>query len=69
MCFSCGGIQIRVTGILEQVYDEKLRAEIFAHYSRKFLQAWIENGVDDLPQENILRHFCLNVIKKVNNIC
>ena len=37
--------------------------------TRKFLQAWIENGVDDLPQENILRHFCLNVIKKVNNIC
>ena len=38
MCFSCGGTQIRVTGVLEQSDDPALRAEIFAHPSRKFLQ-------------------------------
>ena len=48
MCFSCNGTQIRVTGVLEQVNDEKLRAEIFAHPSRKFLQAWKDNGIDHL---------------------
>jgi uncharacterized pyridoxamine 5'-phosphate oxidase family protein len=50
MCFSCGGTQIRVTGVMEQVFDEELRAEIFAHPSRKFLQAWVANGIDNLLQ-------------------
>ena len=50
MCFSGNGIQIRVTGILEQVFDEKLREEIFVHPTRKFLQAWKENGIDNLLQ-------------------
>ena len=50
MCFSGNGIQIRVTGVLEQVSDEKLREEIFAHPTRKFLQAWKENGIDGLLQ-------------------
>lgn len=50
MCFSGNGVQIRVTGILEQVVDEKLREEIFAHPTRKFLQAWKENGIDGLLQ-------------------
>ena len=48
MCFSCNGIQIRITGVLEQVIDDKLREEIFAHPSRKFLQAWKNNGIDHL---------------------
>ncbi len=56
MCFSCNGMQIRVTGVLEQIFDEALRAEIFAHPTRKFLQAWKENGVDDLLQIFIMRH-------------
>ena len=55
MCFSCGNVQIRVQGILEQVYDEELRKEIFAHPSRKFLQAWIENGIDDLLQVFVMK--------------
>ncbi len=55
MCFSCNGTQIRVTGVLEQVYDEKLRAEIFAHPSRKFLQAWIANGIDNLLQVFVMK--------------
>ena len=50
MCFSGNGVQIRVTGVLEQVSDEKLREEIFAHPTRKFLQAWKENGIDNLLQ-------------------
>lgn len=55
MCFSCNGVQIRVTGVLEQVNDEALRAEIFAHPSRKFLQAWIENGIDNLLQVFVMK--------------
>ncbi|MBP0960342.1 MAG: pyridoxamine 5'-phosphate oxidase family protein [Oscillospiraceae bacterium] len=55
MCFSCGGTQIRVTGVMEQVFDEELRAEIFAHPSRKFLQAWVANGIDNLLQVFIMK--------------
>lgn len=50
ICFQGQGSQIRVTGVLEQVNDENLRNEIFNHPSRKFLQAWKENGIDDLLQ-------------------
>lgn len=55
MCFSCNGTQIRVTGVMEQVFDEELRAEIFAHPSRKFLQAWVANGIDNLLQVFIMK--------------
>ncbi|MBQ8569461.1 MAG: pyridoxamine 5'-phosphate oxidase family protein [Oscillospiraceae bacterium] len=55
MCFSCNGTQIRVTGVLEQVHDEKLRAEIFAHPTRKFLQAWVDNGIDHLLQIFVMK--------------
>ena len=50
MCFFGDGTQIRVTGVLEQVLDEGLKEEIFSHPSRKFLQAWKENGIDHLLQ-------------------
>ena len=50
ICFQGQGIQVRVTGILEQVQDEKLKEEIFAHPTRKFLQAWKDQGVDGLLQ-------------------
>lgn len=56
MCFSCGGTQIRVTGVLEQSDDPALRAEIFAHPSRKFLQAWVANGIDDLLQVFVMKN-------------
>lgn len=56
LCFCGGGTQVRVTGVLEQVEDEKLRQEIFAHPTRKFLQAWKENGIDGLLQIFVLRH-------------
>lgn len=50
MCFFGDNTQIRVTGELEQVQDDKLREEIFNHPSRQFLQAWKENGIDHLLQ-------------------
>lgn len=54
LCFQGQGSQIRVTGVLEQVNDEDLKNEIFNHPSRKFLQAWKDNGIDGL-----LQIFCL----------
>lgn len=48
MCFQCGEIQIRITGVLEQIDDEDLKKEIFEHPTRKFLQAWKDNGIDNL---------------------
>ena len=50
ICFQGQGIQVRVTGILEQVQDEKLKEEIFSHPTRKFLQAWRNQGIDGLLQ-------------------
>lgn len=50
LCFQGQGVQVRVTGTLEQVKDEKLKEEIFAHPTRKFLQAWKEQGIDGLLQ-------------------
>ena len=69
MCFSCGGVQIRVQGVLEQVYDEELRREIFAHPSRKFLQAWIENGIDDLLQVFVMKNCTAVTWTMETNFC
>lgn len=38
------GIQVRVSGELDIVDDNKLKDEICEHPSRKFLQAWRANG-------------------------
>jgi len=54
LCFQGDGVQIRVTGVLEHLKDEGMREEIFNHPTRKFLQAWKENGID-----NLLQVFCL----------
>ena len=48
LCFNSASMQVRVTGVLEKVEDEKLRQEIFEHPTRKFLQAWKDNGIDHL---------------------
>ncbi len=56
LCFNANGIQIRVTGTLEVMHDEKIREEIFAHPTRKFLQAWKENGIDNLLEVLIMRN-------------
>ena len=55
MCFNGDGVQVRVTGVLEQVSDEKLRDEIFAHPTRKFLQAWKAKGIDGLLQIFVMK--------------
>ncbi|MCH5296229.1 MAG: pyridoxamine 5'-phosphate oxidase family protein [Ruminococcus sp.] len=55
LCFQGQGTQIRVTGKLQYIEnDENLREEIFSHPTRKFLQAWKDNGID-----NLLQIFCL----------
>lgn len=56
MCFFGDGTQIRVTGVLEQVSDDKLREEIFAHPTRAFLRAWKENGIDGLLQIFVMKN-------------
>ena len=56
LCFQGNGSQIRVTGELEHNKDEILREEIYNHPTRKFLQAWKENGVEDLLQVFILKN-------------
>ncbi len=51
LCFQGNGTQVRVEGKLEFVQnDETLREEIFNHPTRKFLQAWKANGIDNLLQ-------------------
>ena len=56
LCFQGQGSQIRVSGVLEQVNDEALEDEIYNHPSRKFLQAWKENGIDSLLRIFILKN-------------
>ena len=54
LCFFGEGVQVRVTGTLEEVVDENLKTEIYNHPTRKFLQAWKDEGV-----ENLLRIFVM----------
>ena len=56
MCFQGRDVQLRVTGTLELVEDEALREEIFNHPTRKFLQAWKEQGIDGMLQVFRMRH-------------
>lgn len=56
MCFFGAGTQIRVTGVVEQIFDDNLREEIFSHPSRKFLQAWKANGIDHLLQIFVVKN-------------
>lgn len=37
-------IQVRVTGVLEQITDNAYKDEIFNHPSRAFLKPWRESG-------------------------
>jgi len=56
LCFFGKGVQVRVSGILEKTDDKQLREEIYDHPTRKFLQAWKENGIDGMLQVFILRN-------------
>lgn len=53
LCFSCNGTQIRISGELEQIDDNKLKDEIVEHPSRGFLKAWKENGAFENFYEDI----------------
>ena len=44
LCFSCGPVQIRVTGRLDEIDDNALKDEICEHPSRAFLKKFRENG-------------------------
>ncbi len=46
LCFNGGGTQVRVKGILEQIEDEALVEEIYAHPTRQFLRNWKAQGID-----------------------
>ena len=48
ICFNSPDTQLRVTGVAHVDDDLKLREEIFAHPTRKFLQAWKDMGIDNL---------------------
>lgn len=50
LCFQGDGVQVRVTGKLECIDNPVLREEIFNHPTRKFLQAWKDNNIDNLLQ-------------------
>ena len=50
LCFQCGAYQVRACGVLEQVFDDNLKEEIFNHPSRTFLQKLKENGTEGLLQ-------------------
>ena len=47
LCFFGNGVQVRVSGVLEEVVDEGLKQEIYAHPTRKFLRDWKEQGIGD----------------------
>ena len=47
ICFNSPDTQLRVTGVAHVDDDPKLREEIFAHPTRKFLQAWKDMGIDN----------------------
>lgn len=54
LCFSANGRQIRVTGQLKQVDDNKLIEEIYAHPSREFLRNWQDMGMDQFLEVYIM---------------
>lgn len=45
LCFSCNGIQIRITGKLELVDCNSLKDEIVEHPTRGFLKKWKDAGM------------------------
>lgn len=45
LCFSCNGIEIRITGELELIDDNSLKDEILEHPTRGFLRSFKEKGL------------------------
>lgn len=50
LCFNCSGTQIRISGKLEIIDDDKLKNEIINHPSRKFMESW--NDDDSLSESD-----------------
>lgn len=48
ICFNSPDTQLRVRGVAHIDDSPKLREDIFAHPTRKFLQAWKDMGIDNL---------------------
>ena len=46
LCFNSPALQIRVCGEVEELHDEKIVEEIYAHPTRQFLRNWGEQGTD-----------------------
>ncbi len=46
LCFNAPAVQLRVKGTVEEVNDEKLVEEIYAHPTRQFMRDWKEQGID-----------------------
>ncbi len=56
ICFSCGEVQVRITGTSEHLDNDTLKHEIFEHPTRKFLKLWQANGVD---LDKTVQVFCM----------
>lgn len=50
VCFNANDIQLRVKGVIEELNSLKLKEEIFAHPTRKFLHqtSWLENNSEGI---------------------
>ncbi len=46
LCFNAPALQVRVSGEVEEMQDEKIVEEIYAHPSRQFLRDWKDQGID-----------------------
>lgn len=65
LCFSCNGIQIRISGELTLIDSDDLRNEICEHPSRKFLKDWREKGFFEDFHKSIAVYILKNGIAKV----
>lgn len=55
LCFNCNGTQIRISGKLEVIDNNKLKDEIYNHPTRKFLRDWTADGsMSDFYKELIV---------------
>ena len=46
LCFNSPEVQVRVYGEIEELHDEKIVEEIYAHPTRQFMRNWKEQGID-----------------------
>lgn len=46
LCFNSPAVQIRVSGVVEELKDDKIVEEIYEHPTRQFMRNWKEQGID-----------------------